>query len=70
MILEEGDIVLLQNFNHRTKIDNRGYNSPYILVSQPDNAIPVGVVNEISSRKKETCHRNQILPLFQSVQTC
>ena len=64
VILEECDIVLLQNFNPRTKIHNRWHDSPYVVVSQSDNDIPVYVVKDIANGKMETCHCNQFLPLF------
>ena len=57
--------MLLLNFNPRTKINNRWHDSPYVVVSQADNDIPIYDVKEIANGNMKTYHRNQLLPLFQ-----
>ena len=49
VLLEEGGIVLIRNFNLITKIDNQWHDSLDVVVSQPDNDIPVYVVKKIAS---------------------
>ena len=63
--LEEGDIVLHRNYQMKSKIDNRWEDSPYVVLCQPDKDIPVYKVKELNSNVTKTCHRNQLLAMFQ-----
>ena len=65
VMLEEGDVVLVKNFQMSSKIDNRWNDSPYIITGQPDPDIPVYELKELSTGQIKVYHRNQLLPLFQ-----
>ena len=64
--LEEGDVVLLQNLQPSSKIDNRWCESPYVVLNRPDINVPVFDIKELSTGLIKTSHRNQLLLLFQT----
>jgi transposase InsO family protein len=65
--LHPGDIVLARNVSLRGKhkIADKWESEPYIVVSQPDQTLPVFQVKKQNpkSRKIKTLHRNLLLPL-------
>ena len=65
-ILEEGDVVLLQNLQPSSKIDNRWCESPYVVLNRPDINVPVYDIQELSTGSMKTSHRNPLLLLFQT----
>ena len=64
--LKVDDIVLVKNQVMSNKIDNRWCSSPYIVISQPNDDIPVYKVREIESNIVKVKHRNQLLPLYRA----
>lgn len=64
--LKEKDIVLIRNERMTNKIDDRWMSTPFIIIDQPDNNIPVYRVKELESDVVKTKHRNQLLPIFRT----
>lgn len=65
-ILQPGDRVLVRRvaFDGKHKIADKWEEDPYLVVSQPNNDIPVYVVQrENGEGKKRTLHRNLLLPI-------
>ena len=62
----EGDVVLLQNLQPSSKIDNRWCESPYVVLNRPDINVLVYDIKKLSTGLIKTSHRNQLLLLFQT----
>ena len=64
--LQVDDIVLVKNERLHNKIDNRWSSNPYIVLSQPDEDIPVFKVKELQGQIVRAKHRNQLLPVYRA----
>lgn len=66
-VLQPGDIVLAKNviIRGKNKIANKWESEPYVVVSKPNENIPVYSIKKQNgrSRKVRTVHRNLLLPL-------
>jgi hypothetical protein len=69
--INKGDLVLVRNVKLRgkNKLADKWEDTPYIVMEQPNQNIPVFVVKKDSPRsnKTRTLHRNLLLPLSKKV---
>jgi O-acetyl-ADP-ribose deacetylase (regulator of RNase III) len=62
--LQPGDIVLAQKVKKTSKIDDRWEDSPFQVISHPNEDIPVYIVKNMTDGRTRTLHRNFLQPFF------
>ena len=65
VLLELNDLVLVRKMSStgKHKIQNRLEDEEYIIVCQPNSALPVYIVQPVGGGKQRTLHKNLLLPL-------
>ena len=60
VLLEPNDVLLVRKMSHtgKHKIQNRWEDEEYIIVSQPNSAIPLYIVQPVVGGKQSTLHMN------------